>query len=82
MTKLTNPLLLLLPLLSQLTVYLSVNDSVHSCGSAPSEGKNAPKKRKNTGSADDVNVNVNTGTPKKEKEQQVCKSTNYFDNVF
>ena len=61
---------------------LPVNDSVHSCGSAPSEGKNAPKKRKNTGSADDVNVNVNTGTPKKEKEQQVCKSTNYFDNVF
>ena len=50
---------------------LPVNDSVHSCDSAPSEGKNAPKKRKNTGSADDVNVN--TGTPKKKKNGNSAK---------
>ena len=36
-----------------------------------SEGTNAPKKRKNTGSADDVNVN--TGTPKKKKNGNSAK---------
>ena len=35
---------------------------------------NAPKKRKNTGSADDVNVN--TGTPKKKKNSKSAKVQN------
>ena len=50
------------------------NDIVPSCDSVSSEGTNAPKKRKNTGSADDVNVN--TGTPKKKKNSKSAKVQN------
>ena len=54
----------------------TVNDIVPSCDSVSSEGTNAPKKSKNTGSADDVNVNVNTGTPKKKKNSKSAKVQN------
>ena len=50
----------------------TINDVVPSCDSVSSEGTNAPKKRKNTGSAD-VNVTVNTGTPKKKKNSKSAK---------
>ena len=50
----------------------TINDIVASCDSVSSEGTtNAPKKRKNTGSADDVNVN--TGNPKKKKNSKSAK---------
>ena len=55
------------------TYYLTINDIVPSCDSASYEGTIAPKKRKNTGSADDVNVNVNIGTPKKKKNSKSAK---------
>ena len=48
----------------------TINDYVPSCDSVSSKGTNAPKKRKNTGNADDVNVNVNTGTPKKKNNSK------------
>ena len=52
----------------------TINDIVARCDSVSSEGTtNAPKKRKNTGSADDVNVNVNTGNPKKKKNSRSAK---------
>ena len=53
----------------------TTNDIVPIYDSVSSEGTNAPKKRKNTGSVDDVNVNVNanTGTPKKEKNSKSAK---------
>ena len=58
-------------------VYCStINDIVPSWDSVSSEGINAPKKSKNTGSADDVNVNVNTGTPKKKKNSKSAKVQN------
>ena len=50
----------------------TINDIVASCDSVSSEGTtNAPKKRKNTGSADDVNVN--NGNPKKKKNSKSAK---------
>ena len=51
----------------------TINDIVLSCDSVSSEGTNAPKRRKNTVSADDINVNVNTGTPKKKKNSKSAK---------
>ena len=51
----------------------TINDIVPSCGSVSSAEPNAPKKRKNTDSAADVNVNVNTGTPKKKKNSWSAK---------
>ena len=48
----------------------TINDYVPSCDSVSSKGTNAPKKRKNTGNADDVNVNVNTGAPKKKNNSK------------
>ena len=60
----------------------TINDIVPSCDSVSSEGTNTPKRKKNTSSADDINVNVNTGTPTATKQQQVCKSTMYFDGIF
>ena len=55
------------------TYCLTINYIVPSCDSASYEGTIAPKKRKNTGSADDVNVNVNIGTPKKKKNSKSAK---------
>ena len=46
----------------------TINDYVPSCDSVSSEETSAPKKRKNTGNADDVNVN--TGTPKKKNNSK------------
>ena len=51
----------------------TINDIVPSCDSVSSAEPNAPKKRKNTDSAADVNVNVNTGTPKKKKNSWSAK---------
>ena len=51
----------------------TINDIVPSCDSVSPEGTNAPKRRKNTGSADDINVNVNTGIPKKKKNSKSAK---------
>ena len=64
------------------TYFSTISDMVLSCNSVSSSGTNAPKKRKNTDSADDVNVNINTGTPKIKKEQQVFKSKKYFHGAF
>ena len=55
------------------TYCLTINYIVPSCDSASYEGTIAPKKRKNTGSADDVNVNANIGTPKKKKNSKSAK---------
>ena len=54
--------------------YSTISDIVIlSCDSVSSVGTNAPKKRKNTDSADDVNVNINTGTPKIKKNSKSAK---------
>ena len=53
--------------------YSTISDIVLSCDSVSSVGTNAPKKRKNTDSADDVNVNINTGTPKIKKNSKSAK---------
>ena len=44
---------------------------IPSCDSVSSEGTNVPKKRKNAGSADDVNVN--SETPKKKNNSKSAK---------
>ena len=61
--------------------YSTINDIVPSCDSVSSEGTNAPKKRKNTGSADDVN-NVNTGTPKKKEKSKSGKVQSNLMSFF
>ena len=58
--------------------FSTISDIVPSCDSVSSSGTNAPKKRKNTDSADDVNVNVNTGTPKKKKNSKSAKVKSTF----
>ena len=59
---------------SSASVYCStISDIVLSYDSVSSVGTNAPKKRKNTDSADDVNVNINTGTPKIKKNSKSAK---------